>query len=183
MQQPVPIGVVGELYVAGDSLARGYLGQPELTRTRFMPNPFAPTPASRMYRTGDLVRYRADGQLEFVGRVDEQVKVRGVRIEPGEIAALLQQHPAVQHALVVPLNDTHGEVYLTAYIVPRTPMLAVAALRDYLQTLLPTTMIPSAWVLLDALPLTPNGKIDRQALPPPRARNYRQWVCRAYHPL
>ncbi|NJL04627.1 MAG: amino acid adenylation domain-containing protein [Chloroflexaceae bacterium] len=167
MQQPVPIGVVGELYVAGDSLARGYLGQPELTATRFVPNPFDPTPASRMYRTGDLVRYRADGQLEFVGRVDEQVKVRGVRIEPGEITALLQQHPEVQHALVVPLNDTHGEAYLTAYIVPRTPLLAVAALRDYLQTLLPTTMIPTAWVLLEALPLTPNGKIDRQALPLP----------------
>ena len=167
MQQPVPIGVVGELYVAGDSLARGYLGQPELTATRFVPDPFDPTPASRMYRTGDLVRYRADGQLEFVGRVDEQVKVRGVRIEPGEIAALLQQHPEVQHALVVPLHDPHDEAYLAAYIVPRTLLLTVAALRDYLQTLLPTTMIPTAWVLLEALPLTPNGKIDRQALPLP----------------
>ncbi len=167
MQQPVPIGVVGELYVAGDSLARGYLGQPELTATRFGPNPFEPTSASRLYRTGDLVRYRADGQLEFVGRVDEQVKVRGVRIEPGEITALLQQHPEVQHALVVPLNDPHGEAYLAAYIVPRTPLLNAAALRDYLQTLLPTTMIPTAWVFLEALPLTPNGKIDRQALPSP----------------
>ncbi|HYU36111.1 MAG TPA: thioesterase domain-containing protein, partial [Thermoanaerobaculia bacterium] len=164
---PVPGGVAGELCVAGDGLARGYLGRPGPTAERFLPDPVGPEPGGRIYRTGDLARHRADGSLEFLGRLDRQVKVRGFRIEPGEVEAVLAGHPAIRDAAVA-ARRTHGEVHLIAYAVPREPV-TVEELRAWLQERLPEPMVPAAWVLLDALPLTPNGKVDLAALPEPEA--------------
>lgn len=166
-RQPVPTGVVGELYIGGDGVARGYLNRPELTAERFVPHPFSMTPGARLYRTGDLVRYRADGNLEYLGRRDHQVKLRGFRIELGEIEAMLRSHPSVADALVT-LHDTEGEKRIVAYIVTsQSSSLGADHLRGHLKERLPNYMIPSAFVELERMPLLPNGKIDRHALPPP----------------
>ncbi|WP_411084003.1 amino acid adenylation domain-containing protein [Streptomyces sp. cmx-18-6] len=158
--RPVPVGAVGELFVGGTGVARGYAFRPGATAERFVPDPYSHTPGSRLYRTGDLVRWRSDGAVEFLGRIDDQVKVRGYRIELGEIRAALIAHPQVTDATVVVSEDQR----LIAYVVGSTEGLTEA-----LTTTLPDYMVPSALVSLDALPLTPNGKIDRRALPDPEA--------------
>jgi amino acid adenylation domain-containing protein len=159
-------GVAGELCIGGDGLAAGYWGHPDLTAEKFVPDPFAATPGRRLYRTGDLGRRRGDGAIEFLGRHDDQVKLRGFRIELAEIAATLRRHPAVAEAAVVVREDRPGERRIVAYLVGAPPP-AAAALRSFLAAKLPDHMVPSAFVALPALPLTPNGKVDRQALPAP----------------
>jgi amino acid adenylation domain-containing protein len=188
-QQPVPIGVAGEIYLGGAGITRGYLNRPDLTAERFVPNPLArpedggrrttddaddppfvrgPSSVVRLYRTGDLARYRADGTLEYLGRRDQQVKVRGFRIELGEIETVLGQHPAVQECVVVAQADGSGDQRLVAYLVPQTGQTPnTTPLRQFLQTRLPEYMVPSAFVLLKVLPRTPNGKLDRARLPMP----------------
>ncbi|MCL4180305.1 MAG: amino acid adenylation domain-containing protein [Verrucomicrobia bacterium] len=165
--QPVPIGVVGELYIAGDGLARGYLGQPELTARKFISNPFSTDQAERMYRTGDLARYRSDGSIEFLGRNDYQVKIRGFRIELGEIEMALARHDAVGQAVVVVREDSPDSKLLVAYVVPRAPGIAPDDLRRHLREHLPEYMVPAHYVFLERFPLTPNNKIDRARLPKP----------------
>jgi amino acid adenylation domain-containing protein len=168
--QPVPVGVVGELYIAGVGVARGYLNQPELTAERFLADPFDAGSESRLYRTGDLVRWRADGQLEFVGRADGQVKVRGYRIEVGEVEAVLDRHPAVRQVVVEAWPDDAGSRRLVAYVVPhQLPGPPAAELRQFLKEKLPDYMIPSAWVVLPEWPRLISGKVDRKALPAPKA--------------
>jgi amino acid adenylation domain-containing protein/non-ribosomal peptide synthase protein (TIGR01720 family) len=162
----LPLGAAGELCIGGEGLARGYLLRPGLTAERFTPDPFGAEPGGRLYCTGDLVRYRPDGNLEFLGRLDRQVKVRGFRVELGEIEAALAQHPSIREAAVLARADRDGERRLVAYLVAsQTP--SVGALRAFLADKLPEHMIPSAFVPLAALPLTPNGKIDREVLPAP----------------
>lgn len=165
--KPVPVGVAGELYLGGVGLARGYLNRPELTARRFIPHPFSRHPGERLYRTGDVARYLPDGNIEFLGRVDHQVKVRGFRVELGEIETTLARHPAVREAVVIAHGDASGNKRLVAYLVAGEPRPATSEWRAYLKEHLPEYMIPSAFILLDKLPLNANGKLDRRSLPPP----------------
>jgi amino acid adenylation domain-containing protein len=164
--QPVPVGVPGELYIGGLGLARGYLKRPELTAERFVRNPFSDDPKERLYKTGDSVRYRPDGNLEFYGRLDDQVKVRGYRIELGEVESALKLHPQVKEAVVVVRPDGTGENRLIAYLVMQDPS-ALAELSGFLRTKLPAYMAPAVFVPIPSFPVTPNGKVDRRALPEP----------------
>ena len=168
--QPVPEGIAGELHIGGELLARGYLNHPELTAERFIADPFDQQSQARLYKTGDLVRYLSGGNIEFLGRVDHQIKIRGYRVELGEIEAAIKLHPAVQQALVVVREDTPGVKRLVAYVVPQpaqeTSQL-VAQLRSQLKEGLPDYMIPAAFVLLEAFPVNASGKVDRHALPVP----------------
>jgi acyl carrier protein len=166
--QPVPIGVPGELYIGGASVARGYLNRPALTAEKFIPNPFSNMPGTRLYKTGDVAHYLPDGNVEFLGRLDNQVKLRGYRIELGEIETTLEVHPAIWQAVVLAREDTPDHRHLVAYCVPHHGCIPdIRELRSFLQTKLPDYMIPAAFMVLDVLPLTPNGKLDRQALPAP----------------
>ncbi|HYO73071.1 MAG TPA: amino acid adenylation domain-containing protein, partial [Archangium sp.] len=165
--RPVPPGIPGELFIGGEGLARGYTSRPELTAERFLPNPFASQPGERLYRTGDLARWRADGTLDFLGRVDSQVKLRGFRIELPEVEAALLSHPEVREAVAVVREDSPGDKRLVAYVTSDAQQLDIPALRSFLKQRLPDFMLPSALVRLEALPLTSSSKVDRKALPAP----------------
>jgi amino acid adenylation domain-containing protein/non-ribosomal peptide synthase protein (TIGR01720 family) len=164
--QPVPFGVIGEIYIGGDNVARGYINQPELTNERFIPNPFSSESNARLYRTGDLGRYQPDGNLEFLGRIDDQVKIHGYRIELGGIEAVLRQHSQVKEVVVAAREDHSGKKQLVAYMVGQEDLKS-AEMRDFIKQKLPEYMLPSQFVFLKALPLTANGKIDKKALPAP----------------
>jgi amino acid adenylation domain-containing protein len=167
--RPVPIGAPGELYIGGPGVARGYVKRPELTAEKFIQDPFSPDREGRLYRTGDLVRYRADGNIEFLGRIDNQIKIRGFRIELEEIEQALRTQPGVADCVVALHEESEGDKRLFAYVVASANHeLTVADLRNYLKTRLPSYMIPAAFELIDALPLLPSGKINRRALPAPR---------------
>jgi amino acid adenylation domain-containing protein/non-ribosomal peptide synthase protein (TIGR01720 family) len=170
-QELVPVGVVGELYLGGEGLARGYVGAAELTSEKFVPHPFSREVGARLYRTGDLVRYRRDGELEFVGRVDEQLKIRGFRIEPGEVESVLREHAQVVDAVVLGWQEESGEKRLVAYLVMKSDGIfsvpTANQLRMYLREKLPEYMMPAGFVYLAELPLNANGKVDRAALPAP----------------
>ncbi|HKV36107.1 MAG TPA: condensation domain-containing protein, partial [Pyrinomonadaceae bacterium] len=162
---PVAIGARGELYLGGANVSRGYLGDPVLTAQKFVPDPFSTVPGARLYRTGDLARHRSDGRIEFLGRVDQQVKIRGHRIEPAEIEAALLRHEAVREAVVSVTDDGRLAAYISLH--PRHPWLKATELRNFLTGSMPQYLIPSSFTLVDALPRLPSGKIDRRALPEP----------------
>jgi amino acid adenylation domain-containing protein len=168
--QPLPVGITGELYIAGDGLARGYLNRPDLTAQKFINNPFGD---GQLYKTGDLARYLPDGNIEFIGRIDEQIKIRGFRVELGEIENNLLEHSNIKETVVVALENEQGEKYLVAYLITNES-LKITEIRDYLTQKLPNYMLPSAFVFLDEFPLTPNGKIDKKALPKPDFENNRE---------
>ena len=170
-RQPVPVGVIGELYVGGDGLAQGYWRRPELTAEKFVVNPFSTDPGSRLFRTGDLARYRADGNLEYLGRADNQIKLAGQRVEPGEIEAALRRHPRIDDCVVTAETDARGgatnakpATALVAYIVS-SDAPTDGELREYLQQVLPAYMVPAGFVRLERIPLLANGKLDGRALP------------------
>jgi acyl-coenzyme A synthetase/AMP-(fatty) acid ligase len=164
--QPVPVGVVGELYIGGAALARGYINQPAMTAEKFIPDPHGQDPGRRLYKTGDLARRLPDGDMEFLGRRDHQVKIRGHRVEPGEVEAVLSEHSAVDEAVALVTEDGLGEKRLVAYVVAQDESLfEEEELRKYAAARMPAYMVPSAVVKLERMPLTSNGKIDRQALP------------------
>ncbi len=165
---PVPIGVPGELFIGGQGVTRGYLNKTELNAEKFLPDPFRQEAQSRMYRTGDLARWLADGNVEFIGRIDDQIKIRGYRIEPGEIETILCQHPGVQAAVVIACEEISGNKYLAAYLVNKPNNSADASkLRKYLRERLPEYMIPTSFVFLKTFPLTSSGKVNRRMLPIP----------------
>lgn len=177
-RQPLPIGVLGEIYVGGASVARGYRNRPELTAQRFVADPFSTDAQALLYKTGDLGRWSAEGLLEYLGRNDDQVKIRGFRIELGEIASQLARHEQVREVAVIAREDVPGEKRLVAYVTSRSQLApSAAALREHLQRLIPDHMMPSAFVTLERLPVTPSGKLDRRALPAPHLGAY---VSRAY---
>ncbi|MGE5829300.1 MAG: non-ribosomal peptide synthetase, partial [Micromonosporaceae bacterium] len=163
----VPMGVAGELVIGGTGLARGYLGQPELTAEKFYADPFGTAPGGRLYRTGDLVKRQRDGAIVFLGRIDHQVKIRGLRIELGEIEAVLSQLPEVDQVAVEPYQDEQSEKHLVCYVAGRGTRPEPAALREFLTSRLPVYMVPAQFVVLDSLPLTTSGKVDRRQLPAP----------------
>jgi acyl-coenzyme A synthetase/AMP-(fatty) acid ligase/acyl carrier protein len=167
--QPVPVGVNGELYIGGDSLARGYLHQPELTAEKFISNPFASRPRGHLYKSGDQARYLSDGNIEFLGRLDQQIKIRGFRIELGEIEAVLMQHPAIREVVVIVREDVPGEKRLVAYPILHSGVNepTTSELRNFVGKQMPEYMVPSAFVFLTEYPLTSNKKIDRKVLPEP----------------
>jgi acyl-coenzyme A synthetase/AMP-(fatty) acid ligase/acyl carrier protein len=165
--RPVPVGVPGELHIGGTSLARGYLGRPDLTAEKFIPHPFSIFPGARLYKTGDLARFMPGREIEFLGRIDNQVKLRGFRIELGEIESVLGAHPFVKQAVVL-VTGRESNLSLVAYVVPEDgQVLSVSQLRRYVLERLPEYMVPQVFVMLPRLPLLPNGKIDRRALPAP----------------
>ena len=178
VDEPVPVGVVGELYVGGDGVTRGYLSRPDLTAQRFVPDRFSARAGGRLYRTGDLARWKPDGSLEYVGRNDEQVKIRGYRIELGEIEAHLQRHAQVTAAVVAVRENNSGDKKLVAYVTLRTPSDAEVSsvnadsLRVHLKERLPAYMVPAAYVILETIPMTENGKVDRKRLPAPDDRAF-----------
>ncbi|MFO0760704.1 MAG: amino acid adenylation domain-containing protein [Byssovorax sp.] len=166
-REPVPVGVVGELYVGGAGVARGYLHRPDLSAERFLPDPFRPGPKALLFKTGDLGRYRPDGNIDYLGRADYQVKVRGFRIELGEVESAVSQHPAVKQVVVTARDYGDGDLRILAYVVPAGAPPSSADLRLFVASRLPEYMVPSVFVVLDRLPLTPSGKVDRKALPLP----------------
>jgi acyl carrier protein len=170
--QPVSSGAPGELYIGGVGLARGYRNRPELTAARFVSSPFRAQPEERLFKTGDMARFLPDGQIAFLGRTDEQVKVRGHRVEPNEITAVLNAHPQVRQSIVVAREITQGDVHLIGYFIAATESQpTLGELRGFLGDRLPDYMIPAMYVRLEKLPLTPNGKVDRAALPAPDDAN------------
>jgi amino acid adenylation domain-containing protein len=165
--QPTPTGTAGELHIGGIGLARGYLNRPEITAEKFISDPFSIHPGARLYKSGDLVRYRADGNLEFLGRLDHQVKIRGFRIEPGEIESALTAHPSIHSAVVIARKDASSQQHLIAYLVTGDLRPTITEIRNILHGTLPDYMLPSAFVFLESMPLTANGKVDRKSLPEP----------------
>jgi acyl-coenzyme A synthetase/AMP-(fatty) acid ligase len=172
--EPVPEGVGGEVFIGGDGLARGYLRRGDLTAEKFVPDAFGSEPGGRLYRTGDLARYLANGEIEYLGRMDEQVKVRGYRIELGEVEAVLAQHPRVEGCAVVVREDEPGDKRLVGYVVwSEGEAGRVEDLREHLRGKLPEYMVPSVFVVLDELPLSANGKLERRRLPAPEVKGGR----------
>ncbi|HKV41917.1 MAG TPA: non-ribosomal peptide synthetase, partial [Blastocatellia bacterium] len=170
--QPVPAGVLGELYAGGPGLAWGYISEPGLTAEKFVPHSFSTRPGARLYRTGDLAKYLRDGNVDFAGRIDDQMKLRGYRVEPKEIEAVLARHGSVGKALVMAREHRPGETVLIAYVVPaQGAAVDVGELRQVVKENLPAYMAPSGFVVLEAFPTTPNGKVDRRALPAPDLGN------------
>jgi hypothetical protein len=163
---PVPVGVVGEVWIGGVGVARGYLNRPELTSERFVADPYADESGATMYRSGDLGRWHADGSIEYLGRNDHQLKIRGFRVEPGEVESRLLEHPSIREAVVVGRSETSGDRRLIAYLTVGAEVGA-DALREHVRSALPDYMVPAAFVVLAEMPLTPNGKLDRDALPAP----------------
>jgi hypothetical protein len=169
---PVPVGSTGELHIAGAGLARGYLKDPDLTLKKFVPNPFSNIASDRLYKTGDIARFLPDDQIEFLGRIDDQIKIRGHRVELNEIIRVLSRHAEVRDCAIVSGEDSGGDKRLVAYVVPQVSSSPTASkLRNFLADDLPEYMIPGIFVCLDALPIGPNGKVDRSALPAPEPTN------------